>query len=165
MKISIIAALSTNNVIGRDGVLPWYLPNDLIRFRHITAGQAIIMGRKTLESIGRPLPLRKNIVLTSRRDWKWEGAWVAHSPAEALEVAKEHYAQSFICGGAEVYREFLPQAQAMYLTRVHTDIQGNCVLFPEVDYSQWQLVGSDERTADDKHQFSYTFEYYLRKGI
>jgi dihydrofolate reductase len=164
MKISIIAALSTNNVIGRDGVLPWSMPNDLIRFRHITSGQAIIMGRKTFESIGRPLPIRKNIVITSQRGWKREGVWVAHSPAEALELAREHYAQAFICGGAEVYRAFIPQAQAMYLTHVHTNItDGNCVLFPEFDYSQWKLVGSDERMADAKHQFCYTFQYYLRE--
>ncbi len=160
--ISIIVAVSTNNVIGSDGDLPWKLPDDLRRFKRLTMGKPIVMGRRTWESIGKPLPGRQNIVLTGRAGLDAAGCAVAASPAEALAAAG-NASEVMIIGGSQVYALFLPKAGRIYLTRVHAEIDGD-TYFPGIDEGQWRLVASEAHEADDKHQFAYEFRTYERTG-
>ncbi|MCP3906118.1 MAG: dihydrofolate reductase [Planctomycetes bacterium] len=157
MTICIIAAMSENRVIGRDGGIPWHLPEDLRRFRRLTTGHTVIMGRRTYESIGRPLPERRCIVLSRHPDFDAGGAEIVRSFDEALDAAAEDEAV-FIAGGAEVYAMALPFADRMELTIVHAQVEGDTV-FPDVDLDQWRL------TAEQRHEseaMSYTFRTYER---
>jgi dihydrofolate reductase len=139
MATVIVAAVARNRVIGADNGLPWRIPADMARFKELTMGGALIMGRETFESIGRPLPGRATIVLTRRPDWSHQGVEVAHSLGEALEVAASQGADAFISGGAEVYRAALEVADRMELTEVDDEPAGD-TLFPEVDWSRWRAV-------------------------
>ena len=163
MKVALIAARSDNNVIGSEGRIPWHLPADLKHFKALTVGHAIMMGRKTFESIGKPLPDRLTVVVSRNRDYKRAGITVVHSPEAALAFADQNETEVFVCGGAEIYRLALPLANRMYLTRVHTVVRGN-VLFPEFSSKEWQLTESDPHKADDKNAFDYTFEVWERIG-
>lgn len=154
MQIVIVAAVGRNGVIGADGGLPWRIPEDLERFKRITMGGALVMGRETFESIGRPLPGRANIVLTRRPDWAYEGVDVAHSFDEALAVARSSGRDVFVAGGAEVYRQALDRADRMELTEVDAAPEGD-TWFPEVDWSQWVVVGRDPHPG-------FTFVTYER---
>ncbi len=158
--ISIIVAASTNNVIGVDGDLPWKLPEDLRRFKRLTMGKPIVMGRRTWESIGRPLPGRQNIVLTGQARFDAAGCDVVASPAEALAVAGNAN-EIMITGGSQVYALFLPNAGRLYLTRGHAEIDGD-TYFPEIDERQWRLVDSEAHEADDENQFACEFRTYER---
>ncbi|NND65705.1 MAG: type 3 dihydrofolate reductase [Gammaproteobacteria bacterium] len=154
-KISIIVAMTDKRVIGRDNDLPWRLPNDLKRFKNITWGKPIVMGRKTFESIGKALPGRRNIVLSrsvSRSDEDVE--WFA-SLAEAWQALADE-PEIMIIGGAQLFSDTLPVAERIYLTEVQSDIDGD-VLFPEFDRSQWQAVESEQCQADDRHACDYRF--------
>ena len=140
MTISLIAAVAANGVIGRGGALPWKLPGDLARFKRLTMGHPVIMGRPTFQSMGRPLPGRTNIVLSRDAHLRIPGCTVVHGAAEALQAASGSGAdESFVIGGAEVYALFLPEAGRMYLTRVDANVDGDAA-FPVVDWSQWVLV-------------------------
>jgi dihydrofolate reductase len=130
MRISLIAAMAENRVIGNGSVIPWNLPDDLRRFRKITWGSPVIMGRKTFESMGRPLPGRMNIVLTRRPDFKPAGCLVAHDLEGALRLAEEAE-EVFICGGSELYRQAMHRADRIFLTVLHRDFDGDA-LFPEI---------------------------------
>ena len=130
MTVTIIAAMAENRVIGKDGAMPWHLPDDLARFKSITMGHPVIMGRKTFESLGRPLPGRQNIVLSRREGYAPEGVTVARTLDEALELAGVAR-EVFICGGGEVYREALPLAGRILLTVIHCVYEGDAV-FPEI---------------------------------
>ncbi len=133
MIISLIAAMAENRIIGKDGAIPWHIPEDLKRFRELTWGHKIIVGRKTFESIGRPLPGRTTIILTRQLEYRAEGCMVVHDLAAAL-AACGSADEVFVCGGAEVYREAMPVADRIYLTVVHGSFPGD-TLFPEVpDY-------------------------------
>lgn len=168
MKISLVAALSENQVIGRGGQLPWHLPHDLQHFRQLTLGKPVIMGRTTFESLGKPLAKRLNIVLTHQPDWTAAGCLVAHTPAEALHLAQTHQpdlTEIIIGGGEAIYRAFLPQATHLYLTHVDTEIEGGCAFFPEFSRKEWQLVSQEPHPADEKHAFAYTFCLYERKKL
>lgn len=160
--ISIIVAASTNNVIGVEGGLPWKLADDLRRFRRLTMGKPIIMGRRTWESIGRPLPGRQNIVLTRRSGLAAPGCDVVASPAEALDAAGDA-AEIMIIGGSQVYALFLPKAGRLYMTRVHADIDGDAEFSGFVE-EEWQLVDSVVHPADDANQFAVDFRTYERQG-
>jgi dihydrofolate reductase len=135
----IVVAKARNGVIGVDGGLPWRIPEDLARFKQITMGHALIMGRETFESIGRPLPGRINIVLTRRPEWSHEGVEVARSFDEALQTAAVKGVDAYIAGGAEVYRSALEHADRIELTEVDAEPEGD-TWFPEVDWSQWGEV-------------------------
>ena len=158
--ISLIVAASTNNVIGQNGELPWRLPSDLQRFKRITMGKPIVMGRKTWESIGRPLPGRKNIVLTRHADYVADGAELVTSPAAALHAAGRA-AEVVIIGGGQIYDLFLPKAQRIYLTRVGADVDGDAY-FPPIDAGKWQLQDREAHPADDHNEFDYEFLTYVR---
>jgi dihydrofolate reductase len=159
--ISIIVAASTNNCIGEQGSLPWTLSDDLKRFKRLTMGKPIVMGRITWESIGRPLPGRQNIVLTRQAGFVADGCDVVATPAEALAVAAVAD-EIMIIGGSQVYELFLPKANRLYFTRVHADIDGDA-FFPALDEAAWRLVDSKTHTADSANQFAFEFRDYERK--
>jgi dihydrofolate reductase len=159
--ISIIVAASTNNVIGARGKLPWRLSDDLKRFKQLTMGKPIVMGRLTWESIGRPLPGRQNIVLTRQADFAAEGCDVVASPADVLAAATDAE-ELMIIGGSQVYELFLPQASRLYVTRVRAEIDGDA-FFPEIDESVWRLTHSEALEANDANEFAFDFKTYERK--
>ena len=165
MKLSMIAALSTNNVIGRDNQVPWRLRTDLKRFKALTMGHHLIMGRKTYESVGRPLPGRINVVITRQPDYAPEGVTVLHSLEEAIRVAEQAGdKEAFIAGGAEIYAQAMHRADRMYLTRVHAEVEGD-TWFPDFDdVSEWRLTDSEHFDADDKNDFPFSFLTYDRAG-
>ena len=160
--ISLIVAMAQNGVIGRDNSLPWRLPDDLKRFRAFTLGKPILMGRKTFESIGRPLPGRINLVLTRDRSWYAEGVIAVHSVEEALTEAGSSD-ELVAIGGAEIYRLVLPFARRIYLTHVHADVPGN-ITFPEFDSTQWADVEYSSQPADDEHAYPLTFVTLERRN-
>lgn len=165
-RISVIAAVADNGVIGRNGDLPWRLSADLQRFKRLTMGHPIVMGRKTWESLGRPLPGRTSVVVTRQMDYgaAAEGVVVVHEFADALAAAQSAPGgddEIFIIGGAELYRVAAPTAQRLYLTRVHAAVAGDA-LFPEYDAAAWRLVESERRAADEKNDYDLTFEIYER---
>ena len=161
--ISFIVAADENNVIGKNNQLPWHLPGDMKYFKNQTWGMTVIMGRKSLESLGKPLQGRKNIVVTRNKNWKTEGVEVAHSIDEAIELASQTGAKEiFIIGGAELFKETLPIANRIYLTRIHHRFDGD-VYFPEVPASEWKLVKSRFCDVDEKNKYPHTFQVWERK--
>ena len=160
--ISLIVAMAQNGVIGRDNSMPWRLPEDLKRFRAFTLGKPILMGRKTFESIGRPLEGRTNLVLTRDRSWFAPGVVVVHSVEEALTQASTSD-ELVVIGGAEIYRLVLPFARRIYLTHVHADVQGD-ITFPEFDATQWADVEYSSQPADDEHAYPVTFVTLERRN-
>jgi dihydrofolate reductase len=151
-EISLVVAMAHDNVIGRDNGLPWgRLPEDLKHFKSVTLGKPVLMGRKTFDSIGKPLPGRTNLVLTRDKSWKAEGVVVVHSLDEALQGD----AVSGI-GGAEIYRLLLPLANRIYLTRIDADVAGD-TLFPPIDYSKWMQTQVRDYAADDRNPYNMTF--------
>ena len=155
MKISIVVAMAANRVIGRDNQLPWHLPADLKHFKQTTMGKPILMGRKTWESIGRPLPGRTNIVITRDENYDAPGCVVVHSIEAALQAAAKQD-EVMIIGGAEFYRQVLPRTDRIYLTRINEDFEGD-TLFPELDSSEWQEAERVDCDADDNNPHSYSF--------
>ena len=159
-KISLIVAMSENRVIGRDNAIPWHLPRELKTFKAITMGHHIVMGRKTYESINRLLPGRTTIIITRNPNYRVEGAVVVDSFASAL-LACENDDQIFVIGGAEIYQIALPFANRLYLTLVHTVVEGDTFM-PEFDLSHWNKISSEILTADEKNAFDYTVAVYER---
>ena len=152
--ISLIVAVSTNNVIGADGDLPWRLSDDLKRFKVVTMGKPIVMGRKTYESIGRPLPGRQNIVITRRNNFTADGCDVVQSTEEAVEVAGGAD-EVMVIGGSQIYAAFLPLAERIYLTRVHTEVDGD-TFFPPIDEAEWRESAGESYEADDSNDCACT---------
>ena len=155
MIISIIVAMDKKGVIGLEGDLPWHLSADLKHFKAITMGKPLIMGRKTHESIGRPLPSRQNIVLTHSQDFKAEGCVVVHSLEDAFQAAGD-VDEVMIMGGSGIYDQSLMLADRLYLTEVHADVKGD-VSFPEFDKSQWIEIEREAHMADEKNEFDFSF--------
>ncbi|MEO5647211.1 MAG: dihydrofolate reductase, partial [Chitinophagaceae bacterium] len=157
-----LVAASENNAIGKNNQLLWHLPNDLRYFKNKTWGMPVIMGRKTYESVDKPLPGRTNIVITKQEDWKRDGVIPVKSLEEALEKANETDAKEiFIIGGGEIFKESIEIIKRIYLTRVHANFDGD-TFYPEFDKNTWKLVSSDPFPADEKHAYSYTFEIWER---
>lgn len=155
MRLSLIVAMSENGVIGRDGDLPWRLSADLKRFKKITMGHHIVMGRKTYESIGRLLPGRTSVILTRQPDLTAEGAVVAHSLDEALEIARDDD-EVFVIGGAELYDRALPRVDRIYLTLVNAHVAGDTT-FPEFEPSDWKVIEKTSHDADQRNELPHTF--------
>lgn len=163
MIVALIVALDEDGVIGRDGGLPWHLPDDLKRFKAATTGHVLVMGRRTWESIGRALPGRRSIVLTRDPSFRPpEGVAVAASLDQALALASD-CARAFVAGGAEVYREALARADELWVTRVHTRVAGDA-RFPEVDWAAWTMIEEEFHPADARHAFAFTFRRYARRA-
>jgi dihydrofolate reductase len=162
MKVSLIVAVAKNGVIGRGGELPWRLSADLRRFKELTMGHAILMGRKTYESIGRPLPGRRMIVITRQPDYRADGVEVAAGLEEAFRLAADRDdAECFVIGGGEIYDQARPHADRVYLTRVHATVDGDAY-FPSLNLSEWHLVSSTPIEADAKNEYPFSFEQYER---
>ena len=160
--ISIIVAASENGVIGAGGALPWRLSDDLRHFKAVTLGKPIVMGRKTWESIGRPLPGRQNIVITRQAGFEAPGCDVVSSTDAAVAAAGDAE-EVMIIGGSQVYELFLPVADRIYLTRVHAEVEGDA-LFPRLDEDAWRLASDERHIADARNEFDYSFRVYERKA-
>jgi dihydrofolate reductase len=160
MRLSIIAAVSSNQVIGNRQALPWNLPADRKRFQKLTMGHHLLMGRKTFESIGFVLPGRTTLVITHQPDYHPEGVRVAHSLEEALRLVKDD-SELFIAGGTEIYRQMLPLADRLYITYVHEDFEGD-TRFPDFDPTGWELISQEDREPDQDNAYSYSFVVYDR---
>lgn len=157
MKISLIVAVAENGVIGHNNQLIWHLPNDLKQFRRLTTGHCIIMGRKTFDSIGKPLPNRTSVIISRNPDFQAEGCITADSLEKALSKAREiEHEEAFIIGGAEIYRLSLPLADKIYLTEVHHSFEGD-TLFPTIDKNVWQETKRENFETDEKHLYKYSF--------
>ena len=161
-KTSLIVAASENGVIGNSGDLPWRLSADLKRFKKLTMGHPMIMGRKTFESIGCLLPGRTTIIVTRQPDYQFPGALIAGDLPRAIELAGEDD-QPFVTGGAEIYRLAIPLVQRIYLTRVHARIDGDTRL-TGIEWDEWECVDSESHAADSRNEYDYTFETYVRIG-
>jgi dihydrofolate reductase len=162
--ISIIAAMDRNRAIGVDNKLPWRLPADLKRFRDLTMGRHLIMGRKTYESIGKPLPGRRMIVVTRDTTYKAEGCDVVHSVEDAINLASERgESEVFIGGGAEIYAQSIGIVDRMYLTFVDAEVEAD-TFFPEFDEREWNELGSFYQPADEKNQYAFNFRLMVRKN-
>ncbi|MDY6947057.1 MAG: type 3 dihydrofolate reductase [Pseudomonadota bacterium] len=153
--LSIIVAVAANGVIGSGNQLPWRLPDDLKRFKALSLGKPVVMGRKTFDSIGRPLPGRLNIVISRQRGLQIPGCRVVTSIDEAIAAAQPA-PEIVIVGGADIYRQLLPQVHAIHLTRVHAEIAGD-VMFPELSERQWREVAKEYHPADERHAHAFTF--------
>jgi dihydrofolate reductase len=162
MKISLIAAVSCNGVIGNEGGIPWHLPADLKYFKSVTMGKPIVMGRKTWESLGRPLPGRKNIVISRNKKFQAEGCEVVRGIDAAIDAAGDAE-ELMVIGGAAIYEAFFSRADHLYLTRVECDVEGD-TRFPEFSKEEWRLISQEMYPADEKNAFAYVFERYVRKS-
>jgi dihydrofolate reductase len=159
-RVTLIVAVADNGVIGRDNALPWHLPEDLKRFKRITLGKPVVMGRKTFESIGKPLPGRLNVVMTRAADYRRDGVTVVHDVEGAARAAGAAD-EIMIIGGSDLFRLFLPRATRVHITRVHADVAGD-VHWPALDAAQWRLVEREEFAADERHAYPMTFESWER---
>ncbi len=164
MRIALIAAVARNDVIGRDGAMPWHLPADLRHFKETTLGKPVVMGRRTHQAIGRPLQGRTNIVITRDRGYRAPGCTVVHSPEEAIAAARAATAPTgggaadeiLVIGGGSVYAAFLPLAERIYLTRVDGEFAGD-THFPVLDPAEWRETSRRERPADARNPYACTF--------
>lgn len=162
MRISIIVAASENNVIGINNMLPWRLPTDLKYFKSTTLGKPIVMGRKTFESLGKPLPGRPNIVITRQKEFQPEGAYVVGSVEEGIEKAKLFGGDElFITGGSQIFEQAWPLVERIYLTRVYAVVHGDA-FFPQLDGAEFELVTDERHEADEKNQYSFAFQVWER---
>ena len=161
MLVSIIAAMDRNRLIGNKNQLPWHLPADLAHFKRVTMGKPVIMGRKTFESIGRPLPGRTNIILTRRSDFHSEGVVKAQSLQQAFDYVADQD-EAMIIGGGSIYQQALPLADRLYLTYVEDSFEGDA-WFPEFDKGHWRVIAEEQHAADEKNSVDYRFVTYQRK--
>ncbi|QNF17487.1 type 3 dihydrofolate reductase [Aeromonas jandaei] len=163
MKISMIAAMAHDRVIGKDNQMPWHMPADLAHFKRVTLGKPVLMGRKTFESIGRPLPGRRNLVISRNPDYQADGIEVVGSVESALTLlADNEVAEVMVIGGGHLYAELLPKADCLYLTRIELEVEGD-TRFPAFADEQWQCVEREVHQADEKNPHPYRFETWLRK--
>jgi len=165
-RIALIWAMARNRVIGRANTLPWHLPADMRHFRELTTGHPVLMGRKTFESLGRPLPGRTNIVITSNRHYTAQGCLVAHSLDEALALAARHARtydpHIFVIGGEKLYAQMLPHADLLYVTLIEADIEGDA-WFPDFDLTKWRVTVTVSHPADEKNPYPCVFQTLERK--
>ncbi len=160
MIISLIVAASTNHVIGKNNQLLWSLPNDMKFFKNTTWAMPVLMGRKTFESLGKPLPGRLNIIITRQTNWQAGGITVVHSLSDALKAAETaDYKEAFVIGGGEIFKEAIGIADKIYLTKVDAVLDGDA-FFPVFDTSQWQMVSENSFPANTKHAYSYHFQLW-----
>jgi len=160
LKITLIVAAAENNAIGKNNQMLWHLPDDFKYFKQHTLNHSIVMGRKTYESIGKPLPQRRNIVLTRDQQWFAEEVDVANSLHDVLTYCRDER-EIFIIGGANIYKQALPLAQKVLLTRIHTTLPGDA-FFPELPPTDWKKTSEDRHPKDERHAYDFTFEVWER---
>jgi len=161
MKISLIVAFDEQRLIGNNNKLPWHLPADLKNFKQITMGHYMIMGRKTFDSIGKPLPGRTSIIITRKKDFKIEGCIVVNTLNEAL-IKSEDQQEVFIIGGAQIFECTLPIATDLFITQIHHLFEGD-TFFPEIPKSDWEEVSRKKNEPDEKNEWAYSFIHYKKK--
>jgi len=159
--ITLIAAVAENNALGKDNQLLWHLPDDFKRFKNITSGHYIIMGRKTFESFPKPLPNRTHVIITRQKDYNPEGCIVVNSLEEAIEFCPKQE-DIFIIGGGEIYKQSIEIADKIDITRVHHCFEAD-TFFPEINLEKWQLVFKEFHSKDERHDFDFTFQTFVRK--
>ena len=165
MILSSVVAASTNNIIGKDNQLLWRLPNDMKFFKNTTWGMPVVMGRKTFESLGKPLTGRTNIVITRQKDWAPDGVKIVSNLDEAMAAAADADAkEAFIIGGGEIYKQTMPLVHRIYITRVHAILQGD-TSFPVIDEKEWELLSQLDFKADEKHKYDYCFQVWQRRRM
>ena len=158
MIISLVVAAASNNAIGKDGKMPWHLPNDMKHFKNVTWGMPVVMGRKTFDSLGKPLTGRKNIVITRQAGWTVEGTVTVANIDDAIFLAKETDAKEvMIIGGGEIYKMLFDKADRIYLTRVEAEPDAD-TYFPSIDPGKWKLVSQKNYEADEKNAFNHSFQ-------
>jgi len=161
IRLAIVVAVASNGTIGFNNELPWRLPEDLKHFKRITMGHPIIMGRNTYDSIGKPLPGRTNIVVTRQQEWFADGVQVVHSLSQALDAGRraavrDGVSEVMVIGGAEFYRQIIPQAECLYLTEVHAIVEGDA-FFPAIDHGEWRELERKKYEADSRNPYPYSF--------
>jgi len=160
--LTIIAAASENNALGKDNNLVWHLPNDFKRFKALTSGHYIVMGRKTFESFPKPLPNRTHVIITRQNDYEVpEGCLVVNSLSKAIEICPENE-EVFIIGGGQIYKQSIDIADKIELTRVHTTVEADA-FFPEIDEDIWEIIQSEYHPKDEKHQFDFTYLTFVKR--
>ena len=159
--ITVIAAVAENNALGKENQLLWHLPDDFKRFKTLTSGHFIIMGRKTFESFPKPLPNRTHVIISRQANYQPEGCIVVNSLEQAIAVCPKTE-EVFIIGGGEIYRQSIAVADKLDLTKVHANFEAD-THFPEIDLSQWQLVFEEYHPKDERHDYAFTFQTYSRK--
>lgn len=167
MRKALMVAMAQNRVIGRNNALPWYLPEDLKYFKRITLGKPIVMGRKTFESIGRPLPGRANLVVTRDRAWRHPGVRIFHDLDSAYQSAEaqaqiDGVNEIMVIGGGEIFTEALPRADRLYLTQVHADVVGDAY-FPGICWNQWRQISREDHAASENNPHDYSFIVFERQ--
>tara|TARA_R110002073_G_scaffold40547_5_gene115273 strand:+ start:431968 stop:432456 length:489 start_codon:yes stop_codon:yes gene_type:complete len=161
--ITIIAAIGKNGELGKDNDLIWHLPNDLKRFKKVTAGHHVIMGRKTFESLGKPLPNRTNIIITRNKNYQAEGCVIVSSLEEAIETATKEDSNPYILGGAQIYKQAITLADSLDLTLVAAELDADAY-FPTIDTAIWKETAREDFSADEKHKYDYSFVTYKKVG-
>ena len=163
MIISIIVAIAENNAIGKDNKLLWHIKDDLQLFKRTTLEHVIIMGRKSFESIGRPLPKRTNVVITRKRDYHQEGVMVFHSLNDAFDHFRETEKEVFVIGGGEIYRQSLDDAHKLHISHVHTNVDDADTFFPKVKWEEWKQVTEENYNKSEFNDHNFTYRVYERK--
>ncbi|MCK0471889.1 DfrD/DfrG/DfrK family trimethoprim-resistant dihydrofolate reductase [Halalkalibacter sp. APA_J-10(15)] len=161
MKVSLIVAMDKNRVIGKENDIPWRIPKDWEFVKNTTIGQPIILGRKNLESIGRALPQRRNIVLTRDKYYNFEGCEIVHSVEDVFKICNNEK-EIFIFGGEQIYKMFLPYVEKMYITKIHHEFEGD-TFFPELNFNEWDEASVKKGIKDEKNPYNYYFHVYERK--
>lgn len=159
--ITIIAAVADNNALGKNNELLWHLPNDFKRFKSITTGHYIIMGRKTFESFPKPLPNRTHVIITRQKNYSYDGCIIVDSLQNALATCSKEK-EVFIIGGGEIYKQSIEIADKLDITKVHNTFEAD-TFFPEIDLDKWNLIASEFHPKDEKHLFDFSFQTYIRK--
>ncbi|OCL26503.1 dihydrofolate reductase [Orenia metallireducens] len=162
MNLSIIVAMDKNNLIGKNNEMPWNLPSDLKYFKERTLNHTIVMGRKTFESIGKPLQDRRNLILTRDKDYSQQGCEIFHSKESLLNHFKDSSEEIFVCGGTEIYKLFLPYVDKLYITRIEEEFEGD-TYFPSINLELWEKVWSQEGNKDKNNPYNYSFYLYKRR--
>ncbi|CAG9613681.1 IS1595 family transposase ISSsu9 [Bacillus rhizoplanae] len=157
--ISLLVAMDKNRLIGKDNQLPWHLPADLAYFKKVTMGHPIIMGRKTFESIGKPLPGRTNIILTRNKNYEMEGCEVIYSIDDVQKMDEQLNEEIFVIGGAEIFKEVLPFADRLYITKIEEVFEGD-TFFPEINYNEWKEISVEQGVTDEKNPYTYAYHVY-----
>lgn len=160
--ISLLVAMDKNRLIGKDNQLPWHLPADLAYFKKVTMGHPIIMGRKTFESIGRPLPGRTNIILTRNQNYEIEGCEVMRSIDDVKKMDEKMNEELFVIGGAEIFKEVLPFADRLYITKIEEVFEGDA-FFPEINDNEWEEISVTQGVTDEKNPYRYAYHVYGRR--
>lgn len=160
--LAILVAAGENGVIGKDGHLPWHLPDEMRLFKNLTLGHTVVMGRKTWESLKRPLPGRRNVVLTRQPGYEAEGAVVLPTFAAIADLAPDE-PPVFVIGGVALIEDSLPTARDLHLTRIHASPEGDTFL-PEIDFADWELVEESKHERDERHQHAYTYQHWQRRA-